>query len=405
MKESIKHALALSETRERLNVITALPDADVTDTIRAEEGTLAAKLPALEQEYREALRSESEADTHVTAPDAETRERVRLVGRANVGAVIEAVLEHRSADGAEREAQQAFGLAANQIPFDMLRGPALETRAVTPAPTTVGAQQSEILQPVFALGVGAFLGIDRPTVDMGDAVYPVLTSRPTVGGPHADSTDVPDTTGAYDADLLGPQRLQASFTYRRVDAARFRGMDQSLRAALNSGLEEALDKELVVGAAGLLTGANLANHAAGAAVTAFADYLSAFCFARIDGRYASAQGDLRVVLGAATYAHAGGQYRSNNADYSALDALMSKTGGVRVSPHVPPVASSKQNSVIRLGARRDAVQPVWAGVTIIVDEYGDRAGAGEIEVTAVLLANTKILRAGGFWKQEVRHAA
>ena len=92
-------------------------------------------------------------------------------------------MEHRSADSVEREAQQAYGLASNQIPLDMLRGPApLETRAITPAPGNVGAQQSEILQPVFALGSGAFLGIERPTVDMGDAVFPVLTSRATVGG-------------------------------------------------------------------------------------------------------------------------------------------------------------------------------------------------------------------------------
>ena len=87
---------------------------------------------------------------------------------------------------------------------------------------------------------------------------------------------------------------------------------------------------------------------------------------RVDGRYAAEQGDLRVVMGAPTYAHAGTQYRSNNADYSALDSLMSKTGGVRVSAHVPAVASHKQNAVVRLGMRRDMVQPVWQAVTIIV---------------------------------------
>ena len=214
-----------------------------------------------------------------------------------------------------------------------------------------------------------------------------------------------DTTGAYDADLLAPQRLQASFTYRRVDAARFRGMDQSLRAALNSGLEEQLDYELLSGAAGLLTATNLANHAAGATVTTFAQYLSLFGHARVDGRYAAALADVRTVAGASTYAHMGGSYRSDNADYSALDAVDRKTGGVRVSAHVPAVAAHKQNAVVRLGSRRDMVQPVWSGVTIIVDEYGDRAGAGEIQVTAVLLANTKLLRAAGFYKVETRHAA
>ena len=109
-------------------------------------------------------------------------------------------------------------------------------------------------------------------------------------------------------------------------------------------------------------------------------------------------------MGAKSYAHAGSVYRSNNADYSALDSLMAKTGGVRVSAHVPPVAGNKQNALVRLGLRRDMVQPTWAGVTIIVDEYGALAGKGEIEVTAVLGMNTKILRADGFYKQESKHA-
>ena len=86
----------------------------------------------------------------------------------------------------------------------------------------------------------------------------------------------------------------------------------------------------------------------------------------------------------------GSVYRSNNADYSVVDSLMQKTAGVRVSAHVPAVtAANKQNAVIRRGLRRDMVQPTWQAVTIIVDEYGELAGKGEIEVTAVLGMNTK----------------
>ena len=35
---------------------------------------------------------------------------------------------------------------------------------------------------------------------------------------------------------------------------------------------------------------------------------------------------------------------------------------------MPAVASTKQNNVIRLGMRSDYVQPLWMGVTIIIDE-------------------------------------
>ena len=336
----------------------------------------------------------------VHTTDPAVREQRALCGRANVGEIFTAVMERRSVDGANLEVQQAFGCGPNQVPLDMLR---LEQRAVTPSIGNVATEEADVLAPVFAAGTGAFLFVDRQTVPMGDAVYPVLTTRPTVGGPHSDSTDVAETTGGYDADLLAPERIQASFIYKRVDAMRFAGLDPSLRMALNMGLEEKLDYEAIAGANGLLTGANLANHNV-AAVTSYALFANQFIYGRVDGRYAAEQGDLRVVMGAPTYAHAGTQYRSNNADYSALDSIMAKTAGVRVSAHVPAVAGNKANSVIRLGQAPAMVQPVWQAVTIIVDEYGELAGKGEIEVTAVLGMNTKILRADGFYKQQTQHA-
>ena len=343
---------------------------------------------------REHTRLEAARLAHPTDP-AE-RELRALCGRANVGEIILSVLERRSVDGATLEAQQAYGLGPNQVPLEMLR----EQRAVTPGPTSVATEEADVLQPVFSTGVGAFLSVDRPAVPMGDAVYPVLTSRPTVGGPHSDSTDVPETTGGFDSDLLPPERIQASFIYKRVDALRFPAIDPSLRMGLNGGLEEKLDYEVIAGTDGLLTGANLPNNNV-SAVTTFADYISRFAYARVDGRYAAELGDLRTVAGEGTYGHMGSVYRSNNADYSVVDSLMQKTAGVRVSAHVPAVASNKQNAVIRRGLRRDMVQPVWGGVTIIVDEV-TLSGKGEIEVTAVMGMNTAILRADGFFKQQIQ---
>ena len=402
MTKTQKIQLAMSEKRQRLNELLGIVETR-SEEQQGELETLTGEIQKLEPELRAAIAAEPDpvVETRVSDLDSEARERRELCRRGNAGEIVTAVMEKRACDGATLDAQQAFGCGPNQIPLDMLR---VEHRAVTTGPTNVETVEADVVEPVFATGDGAFLGIDRPTVAQGDAVYPVLTTRPTVGGPHAGSTDVAETTGEFSSDLLGPQRIQASFIYKRIDAMRFGAMDASLRQALNMGLEEKLDYEAIMGASGLLKGANLAAHAA-AAVTVFADYISKFCYARVDGRYAAMQTDLRIVMGAKSYAHAGSVYRSNNADYSALDSLMAKTGGVRVSAHMPGVANTKQNSVIRLGLRRDLVQPLWAGVTVIVDEYGDLAGKGEIEITAVLGMNTKILRADAFYKQETKHAA
>ena len=273
----------------------------------------------------------------------------------------------------------------------------LRSARVTPTPGASQTDQAETLQPVFSSGAGAFLGIDRPTVAMGQAVYPVLTSRPSVKGPFTGSDDAADTTGAFDADLLPPKRIQASYIYRRTDAMQFSGMDSALRMALNGGLQEKLDYEAIGGTSGLLVSTNLPDHDV-AAVTSFANYLSRFLYGRVDGRYAEQKNDVRVLMGAAIYSHAGSVYQSS-AYKSALSVLEEDSGGVRVSAHVPAVASKKQDSVIRLGMRRDLVQPLWGAITIIVDEV-TQSGKGEIEVTAVLGMNTKILRADGFYKQQ-----
>ena len=402
MLKSIAAALKLSEFREKLNDLNAITEP--TDAQKSEEGALLASMKSTEIEYREALTEEGEEHATVTGDPAEIEYRA-VLARSNVGRIMAAFVEHRQTDGSEAELQQARGLATNQIPLDLLRLPAVETRAVTTGPTNVGSQEQPVILPVFASGIGAFIGADRPTVDAGTVAYPILDQRPTVGGPHTDSTEVAETDGSFSSDLLTPSRIQASYFYRRIDQARFSSLDQSLRQALNGGLEEKLDYELLTGAAGLLAGANLAAHAAAATVTAFADYVSEFGHARVDGRYAGALADVRTVMGSATYAHAGNAYRSTNADYSALDALDRKTGGVRVSAHVAAVAANKQQALIRLGSHdRAIVQVLWDGVTLIPDEIS-KAKAGEIAITAVLLSATKILRSASFYKNEVRHAA
>ena len=137
-------------------------------------------------------------------------------------------------------------------------------------------------------------------------------------------------------------------------------MGESLRAALNESLSEALDVQIVSGAAGLLGGANLENHAQ-AAVDTFATYVSKFGFARVDGRYAPTAKSIKVLMGSGGYAHAGSVYRGDQSQESAIDRLMTITGGVRVSAHIAAVASTKQQTIVRLGARRDAVAGIWAG--------------------------------------------
>ena len=327
----------------------------------------------------------------------ETREWADVSGRFDLGELFEGVMEHRASSGAIAEVQKERGLAANAIPVEML----MEKRAVTPAPADTGQTQNAIEGYVFPNSVADFLGVPSPIVPVGDTTFPVLTSDPAAGTPTENDAQA-ETTGAFSADVLTPRRIQASFFWSREDAARMSGMGDALRDALQGGIADKLDSEIMVGTNGLLTGTNLPNHNVNA-VTSFSAYISDFGYSRVDGRYAASGADVRLVMGSATYAHAGGQYRHANADDVALDRLTEITGGVRVSSHIPSVSGNKQNVLIRLGMRRDMVAPVWGAVTLIPDEI-TKAANGQIVLTAVLLHAVKIIRAGGWYKQQSQHA-
>ena len=407
MKRSITLAIEQSEKREALNKLVNLTDLSAEQ--RAERERLTTRLQAIEPELRAVLVAEDADDAALLEEvtdveregedDAEAVEMRALVKRANVGNVMKATMEHRASTGAEAELQKHFKLDTNQIPLAMLR---MEHRAVTPAPANVGQNMAAIIPGVFPMSAAAFLGVDMPTVAVGEAVYPVLTKNAEVKTP-AENINADETTGSFSAEVLSPARLQAAFWYSREDRARFAGMDAALRMNLSDALSDGLDRQILVGTKGLLTGTNLDNNNV-SAVTSYALYRSQLAYGRVDGTYASSVGDVRVLVGSETYGHASGVFRSNNAgDRAALEDLMAVTGGVRVSAHVPDVTNNKQNAIVRLGMRRDMVAPVWEGVTLIFDEVTKAAG-GQIVLTAVMLYAVQILRADGFRKQQTQHA-
>ena len=404
MTKSQTLALELSEKREKLNKLNLLDDLSTEQ--KTERDTLTTRLVEIEPEIRAAMTAENV--TEFNTNDVENRELRALANKASVGRIMQAAVEHRAIDGAEKEIQDHYKLDGNQIPLIMLRTER-EIRAVTPAPSDVAQTQSMIIPGVFPMACAAFLGVDMPTVPNGDAVFPVLTTNAVAGTPAENAipsgTGIDNegfTTGAFSAEVLSPGRIQAAFFYSREDRARFAGMDEALRMNLSDALSDKLDQQVLNGGEGLFNSTNLTNHNV-SAVTSYALYKSQLAYGRVDGTWASGVGDLRIVCGSGTYAHAATQYRGNNADQSALDELIDKTGGVKVSAHVPAVASSKQNAVIRLGMRRDMVAAMWEGVTLIPDEI-TKASTGQIVITAVMLHAIKILRAGGFYKQQTQHA-
>ena len=392
-----------SEIRESINTLLGLETR--TEEQDAELVKLTSEGTAIEPEIRAAIVASPDPNETRVEGDAETRELAQLTERANVGDILSATFEKRQTSGEAAELQKHYGIGSHQVPLEMLRiNRSVEERAAATVPASIGdASQAAVITPVFASGDGAFLGIERPTVPVGDGSFPVLSTVPSVKGPFTGSDNAAQTDAEFVATNLSPERLQASFSYRRTDAARFAGLDASLRLALNGGLQEALDKQAISGTDGLLTSTNLPNNNV-SAVSTFALYLSGLLYGRVDGRFARTPGDIKMILGQGTFNHASAAYKGNNSDESGVERLQEKSGGLMVSAHVPPVASSKQNCLIRLGMERGAaVQPMWQGVSLLVDEFS-RSAYGEVIVHAILLSNFAITRKAQFHKQQVQTA-
>ena len=397
-----KIQLRAAEIEGRIAEIVALPEAERSDEVNAELVNLNTEKQGIPDKLTKALADDDSTVALVgdqARADGAFAEMQHIAAQASVGEFFANLYQKRPHEGALAELQAHYAMGRHELPLDLLRGAAGDgfMAAATTAPANTGRTELPVVQPVFAMGDATFLSIDMPTVEAGDAVFPVLATRPTVGGPHKDSTAVAETDGTFEAESLQPERLQAGFSYRRTDASRFPQLDMSLRSALTMGLSEALDDEVV---GQIVT--DVGRTAATAADT-FASYRKRLVYDRIDGRYVMGEGDIRLLVGSDTIADMSELYRGNTADDSTVDSLRRITGGLKVSAHIAAVANDKQDVIVRRGMRRDMVCPLWRNVEIIFDEV-TRAAEGEIKLTAALQFAKKVIRTDGFARIEAQHA-
>ena len=112
MTNGQKLALRCSEIRQRLNEISGLEGEAFTDEIRQESDKLGTEYRDTETKYRAALVSEGDASLtagsqFLAGGSAEDRAYRELVGKADVGAIFAAAVEHRATDGGRVRASAA----------------------------------------------------------------------------------------------------------------------------------------------------------------------------------------------------------------------------------------------------------------------------------------------------------
>ena len=220
---------------------------------------------------------------------------------------------------------------------------------MTTAPTNVGTTQAEIqCTPCLReSGAARSLGITRPTVAAGDAVYPVLVHSPGCWRAHTRFDRCPETDGTFDCrPHWRPERIQAS---SMSTAAWTRHVSRTwIRRCgwrLNSGLRKNSTNEVLRGVEGLLTGSKLPNHN-NVGRTTHAQYLSAILFMAASMVASPPNKSDRQGADGTGIVRARGEHLSGEtARMSALDASDGKDPRSMVSAHMPAVASTKQNNV------------------------------------------------------------
>ena len=418
MNETLRAALlAQVEARQALN---ALP-AEATDEDRAAG---VAALNEADQRVAELL-----AETPADAPE-ELRDRVSL------GRYLTGIAEQRALDGAEGELRTEIGLSDQAIPLECLlptpeeRADAVSPQNATGQPLPSGAinlTTGPLLNRVFTETDTAYLGIAMPMVPPGERRYPVMTGG-TTASMQARAGEPDAGAARFDVVDANPHRLTGRYVLDLEGVAEMGGLlESTLRADLRRVMGFQFDTQVLNGDG---TGANVSGLVKqldlvlppGAtfqgndpsAVPNWAAF-KAMLTDGLDGAYARTEGDIRLLIGGATYTLARSLYRTNDSEMDAIAMMRGLGATVRRSFQIakpavatisPKTAASNKavQSAVMNAEPGAAVAPVWQGITMIRDPYTN-AGKAQIVLTAHMLFDFIMRRKDGWGRWAIRTEA
>ena len=247
-----------SRQRGRMAEIGVLAEDAWTPEIRSEFEQLEKAVPDTEAQVR-AARAAVEAEegeqrqASIEHPDGGQRERLELRSRCRVGNILAAALAGRATSGAEAELQADLGFSTSEIPAELWQRPerrdARETRAISPAPSTVGINMADVEPFVFAPSIASRLGIAFRRVPSGTYAVPTITTAPSTAAPKDKSGAADATAGAMTVQSATPKRVPARLELAVEDVAAFGNetFEASLREALSAKLSDSLDNQVING--------------------------------------------------------------------------------------------------------------------------------------------------------------
>ena len=385
--------LQIEQSETRSKIADHLTRDETTADDIAELDKLTARMKELEPLIRAALIVEPEPVETRADATPEDREFADLIKRSSVADFIGESLGE-PIDGASLELRQALALGGNSFPIDLL-----ETRADVATNVTASVQESQgsIADRVFARSAGAYLGVSRPTVGIGESTYVALSTGAT-GDVRSDGVAKDADAANFTSKTVAPVRATARYLVGVESTVRLRGLEDALRRDLVTALSDKLDALAINGQAavanvspvveGVLSNTTEPADPGNSAIAD--DFLDAY-LDRVDGIYAYDENSVRVLVNADSFRHARKLRESTGGPL--LDEL--PDGRFRVSANLPATASTIARGISYTAGRTGLVQPVWRSASIIRDPY-THAASGQIALTIVLLTGAAMVDAGAF---------
>lgn len=413
MTESQKIELRRSRVRERLGEISKLEGDAYTDEIRTEERALQDEYTQLEQRHRSALIAESE-ELETRRAEAgeglkpEDRERMELRSKALLTNYFQAFARGRLVSGAEAELSAAAGVQG--IPIELWDVPQpeqrqTETRAITPAPGTVGVNLDPIRPAVFAGSIAARLGVDMPRVASGTYATGTIT---TSADPEAlgKSAAVTADAGAITVTTATPKRVSArlELTLEDIAAVGQANFESILRQNLSLALSDELDDQAINGDGSAPNLAGFFNRlTAPAAPAANVETWTRFLAIQsggIDGLWATELDQIGIVCNPETFRLAAATFQGTDSEESAASYMKRVGGGFWTNKRMPDKANHIAEGILyRMGrsgmgasaGMRTAVCPHWGEISID-DIYSGSAKAERYFTMHVLLGDVILVQ-------------
>ena len=335
-----------------------------------------------------------DSDLHVGMDPEIILKYHELINRARLSEFVLAVGEERELQGAEKELQDLLNLERNMLPLGIL-----EYRDSPSVPEATETNTNPLKSNPFRSRVADHLAIPMPRINADEDSYSDLANHIRLEDP---SKDYPPKGGI--SAVLSPRIIYrpyvlseygALFVYSRKDANLLTEMNAALRHHLNWTLSAELDRMIIASLVGTQDHYYMIQSSFHPLDKQdYTDLLDLLLYNRVDGLRAQRSRNVRQVVSPEVFRLLAQSGNSPGPSRSVLSILNSEGGGVNASIYLPKDRNNAQCQVVRIGNDRDAVFPIWEGVTLTkyVDPHSDM-----VKIVARVRARFELLRPDGFY--------